>query len=82
MCKRLYAKKTEDGKLDIFDEKFVRLDGRTYFSPNERIMRRLGYKPLIISPSPKLNEGDHLTVKYVDLGDRIETKYIISGDNV
>ncbi len=82
MNKRIYAKIIENGELDIFDKKFVTLEGRNYFSPNDRIMKRLGYKPLIISPAPKLNEGDYLTVEYVDIGGRIETKYTVSGGKV
>lgn len=69
----------EDGIVDIFREKWVKLDGRIYYSPNERIMRKLGYKPLIISPSPKLEDKEYLYVTYVDHGDRIETEYKVIG---
>lgn len=78
MNKQLYAR-VVDGRIDIFEGNYVSLEGRTYYSPNERILRRLGYKPLITTPSPKLNEGDFLSVSYIDRGESIETVYSVTG---
>ena len=75
----MYARFTDSGNLEIFHKNHIVIDGTLTVNPSAAVMRRGGYKPLVMTPEPKLGENEVLAISYRDAGDTIESVYDIIG---
>lgn len=75
----MYARINSSGRLEIFHKRYIVIDNVLTLNPTAEAMARAGYKPLVMMPEPKLEDGQVLTVDYRDAGDRIEGFYNVIG---
>lgn len=75
----MYGKINEKGKLTIYRDSVIELDGIKYINPNKRVLAAIGYKPIVPAEIPEIPKGMALTVDYVDDGECIKTVYGLVG---
>lgn len=75
----MYARINENGRLEIFRKRYIVIDDVLTVNPSEAVMRRAGYKPLVMAAEPQVKAGEALSVDYVDTGERIEGIYTVIG---
>ena len=73
----MYGKIKEDGTLAVLRDKYVKHDGKIILRPSDRLLRELGYKPIVGTDIPAVPDGGALVVDYEDAGDVIRTVYSI-----
>ena len=75
----MYARINESGQLEIFRKSYIVIDDVLTVNPGEAVMRRAGYKPLVMASEPQVESGSILSIDYKDTGDLIEGIYTVIG---
>lgn len=73
----MYGRINENGALETYGKRYVRVGSRLVVNPGKEVMLSLGYKPIEAGEAPTAGRGEALVLDYVDKGDRIEAVFSI-----
>lgn len=75
----MYGKINENGALEIYNKRYVKLGRSLISNPSAATMARIGYKPIVMNKEPKLCAGETLCLEYRDTGEVIEGIFSVIG---